>query len=204
MRKPSMPLIAILALFCVTFFAGCQQQKGASDRDREANQASQTQQTQPTPEAQTEQLSGDQRFLVEAVQDGRTEVELGQLAASKASSPAVKRLAQKIVADHTKLNQQLESLPQASQVSQSASVPEEKGSAVERLSQLSGKEFDQAFLEQVVQEHESAVSRFKEAAATAQDPDVKQLASRALPILEQHLQMAKSLQSGKGERSRGY
>lgn len=198
MRKPSMPLIALFALFCLTFFAGCQQQKGASDREREANQASQTQQTQ---EAQTEQLSGDQKFLAEAAQDGRAEMELGQLANSKASSPAVKRLAQKIVADHTKLNQQLESLPQASQALQSATVPEEERSAIDRLSQLSGKEFDQAFVEQVVQEHENAVSRFKEASATAQDPDVKQFASRALPGLEQHLQMAKSLQTGKRERS---
>jgi putative membrane protein len=195
MRKISNPLIAVLALFCFAFFAGCQQQKGASEREAEQQQSS-AQQPQPS---QTEQLSGDQKFLAEAAQDGKAEIELAQLAASKASSPGVKRLAQKLVADHTKANQQLESLPQASQALQSAAVPAATGSTVDRLSQLSGKEFDQAFVEQVIQDHENAISRFKDAAASAQDPEVKQFASKTLPILEQHLQMAKSLQGGKGQ-----
>ena len=202
MRKISMPFIAIVALLCFTFFAGCQQQKGAPSREANPEQPAQQQAQEP----QTEQLSSDQRFLAEAAQDGRAEVELGQLAASKASNPAVKRLAEKVVADHTKANQQLESLPEASKAMQSASMPPEKGSNVDRLSQLSGKEFDRAFVEQVVQDHESAVSRFKEAAASAQSPDVKQFASKNIPTLEQHLQMAKSVQgrlgSTGGERQR--
>jgi putative membrane protein len=195
MRKISNPLIAVFALFCLAFFAGCQQQKGASEREAEQQQSS-AQQPQP---AQTEQLSGDQKFLAEAAQDGKAEIELAQLAESKASSPGVKRLAQKLVADHTKANKQLESLPQASQALQSAAVPAATGSTVDRLSQLSGKEFDQAFVEQVIQDHENAISRFKDAAASAQDPEVKQFATKTLPILEQHLQMAKSLQGGKGQ-----
>jgi putative membrane protein len=200
MRKLTMPFVAVVALFCLAL-AGCQQQKGASDR--EANREPSAQQTQQTQEAQSEQLNSDQRFIVDAAQDGRSEVELGQLAASKASSPAVKRLAQKIVADHTKANQQLESLPSASQALQSATMPPEKGSTTDRLSQLSGKEFDRAFVEQVVQDHENAINRFKEAAASAQDPTVKQFASQTLATLEQHLEMAKSLQKSLGGSSRG-
>lgn len=202
MRKLSMPSIALLALFSFTFFAGCQQQKSASQR--EADQENQAQQSQPAEPAQTAQVSGDQQFIAEAAQDGRSEVELGQLAASKASSPAVKKLAQKIVADHTKANQQLESLPQASQAMQSATPPAKEGGTADRLSQLSGKEFDRAFVEQVIQDHENAISRFKEAAASAQDPDVKRFASQTLPILEQHLQMAKSAEKALGgSRSQG-
>jgi putative membrane protein len=202
MRKLSMPFIALLALFSFTFFVGCQQQKSASQR--EADQENQTQQSQRSEPTQSAQVSGDQRFIAEAAQDGRSEVELGQLAASKASSPAVKKLAQKMVADHTKANQQLESLPQASQALQSATPPPQAGGTADRLSQLSGKEFDRAFVEQVIQDHENAISRFKEAAASAQDPDVKRFASQTLPTLEQHLQMAKSAQKALGgSRSQG-
>ena len=178
----------------MTFFAGCSQQKGASDREKaaEPTPADQEQQAQQT---QSEQLSGDTKFIAEAAQDGRAEIELAQTATTKASNPAVKRLAQKLVTDHTKLNHQLESLPQASQAMQSAGVPAEKQAAVDRLSQLSGKEFDRAFVEQLVQDHESAVSLFKEAASSAQSPEVKQFASRALPVLQQHLEAAKSLEN---------
>jgi len=195
MRKIS-PLMAVIALCCLAFFAGCSQQKSA---EREANEQQPSSSTQQTREAPEQQPSGDQRFLVEASQDGKAEIELGQVAASRAASPSVKKLAQKIVSDHTKANQQLESLPQASQALQSAGVPQEKSNTIDRLSQLSGKEFDQAFVEQLVQDHESAITQFKQAAASAQDPGVKQFASKTLPTLEQHLQMAKALQGGKGQ-----
>jgi putative membrane protein len=198
MRKLTTPLIALLALFCFTFFSACSQQKGAPSEDR-PNQPNMSQQTEPTQE---QQLTGDQQFLTEAAQDGRAEVEVAQLAASKASNPGVKRFAQRLVADHTKANQQLESLPQASQI-QSSSLPEEKRSAVDQLSKASGKEFDRAFVDQAVQDHESAVARFQEAASTAKDPQIKQFAAQNVPVLQRHLEMAKQLQSrlSGGERS---
>ena len=198
MRKLSMPFIALLALFCFAF-AGCQQQKGASQR--EADQENQAQQSPSSEKPETAQVSGDQQFIAEASQDGRSEVELGQLAEKQASSPVVKRLAVKIVTDHTKANQQLELLPEASQALQSATPPPKEGGTADRLSQLSGKEFDRAFVEQVIQDHESAISRFKEAASSAQSPDVKRFASQTLPTLEQHLQMAKSAQKALGGKS---
>jgi predicted outer membrane protein len=199
MKKSAPFLTLVLALVCLSF-AGCQQQKGASSEgDYSETQRGSDQQAQQS----RTQAGGDRQFLTEAAIDGRLEVELGRLAATKASSPAVKRFAQKLVEDHSKANQQLESLPQAREVSQSASIPAEKQSIVDHLSKLSGREFDRAFAQHAVEDHEKAAALFQEAATNAQDQQVKQFAAQTLPILQEHLEMAKSLQAqlaGRGGR----
>src|SRR4051794_14390277 len=54
----------------------------------------------------------DRTFVKEAAIGGLYEVQAGQLAAQKGSSAEVKQMAQHIVDDHTKANQQLKSLAQ--------------------------------------------------------------------------------------------
>lgn len=87
---------------------------------------------------------------------------------------------------------------------QSLTLPQEKQSTVEHLSKLSGREFDRTFVEHVVEDHEKAVARFQEAANNAQNSEVKQFAAQTLPVLQRHLEMAKSLQTqlsgGSGRR----
>jgi putative membrane protein len=187
-------LVTAFTLICLSFL-GCSQQKGSSEKDYSKQEGTASSQQQNTESQASQQAGGDQQFITEAAQDGRTEVELGKLAQRKASDPAVKRFAQKLVADHTKANQQLESLPQASQVSQSATIPDDKRRTIDELSSLSGKEFDKRFIDAMVSDHEKAVSRFQEVASAASDPQVKQFASQTLPTLKQHLDTAKSLQA---------
>lgn len=52
----------------------------------------------------------DQDFFTKASSDGAAEVQMGQLAVQKASSPQTKDLAQQLVKDHTAANKQLAAL----------------------------------------------------------------------------------------------
>jgi len=51
--------------------------------------------------------SADKEFLSGAAQGGLAEVELGQLALQKGTSPQVKQFAQRMVTDHTQANSEL-------------------------------------------------------------------------------------------------
>jgi putative membrane protein len=194
MNRLNTIVLAVLALMCLSFF-GCSQQKGASQKEYSSQQSGGSAQQQQAEANPQQQLSPDQQFIAEAAQDGRAEVQLGQMAQRKASDPGVKRFAQRLVTDHMKANQQLESLPQAGQVKQPANTPDERRTTTDQLSGLSGKEFDRRFMDEMVRDHEKAVSRFQEAASGASDQQVKQFAAQILPVLKQHLQTAKSLQA---------
>ncbi len=64
-----------------------------------------------------------------------------------------------------------------------------------RLESLSGKEFDQAYIKQMVEDHQKAISKFETAQQNVEDAELKQFASDTLPKLRDHLKMAQDIQA---------
>jgi putative membrane protein len=64
--------------------------------------------------------------------------------------------------------------------------------AYDRLSKLSGAEFDKAYMADMVSDHKTDVSEFRRESQRGTDPDVKAWAAKTLPTLEHHLQLAQS------------
>ena len=145
--------------------------------------------------------SHDAMFMREAAADGLAEVQLGRVALGKASSAQVKQLAQRIIDDHTKANQQLMDIAQRKNVSlPTEPMPMQKQEA-DRLQSLSGNDFDQAYAQAMVKDHRKAIKMFGMQSASGSDPDLKQFASTTLPTLKMHLQMAEQL-AGSGRMHR--
>jgi putative membrane protein len=136
----------------------------------------------------------ERRWVNKVADSGTTELNLAKLATEKASNPEVKSFAQKLVDDHTKVQDELKSL--ASQKNVELDV-EDLGSdrAHKRLSKKSGMEFDQEFVEQMVDMHEADVKLFEKAASDGKDPALKSFAAKHVDHLRQHLQQAESLRS---------
>jgi putative membrane protein len=63
---------------------------------------------------------------------------------------------------------------------------------------LSGAEFDDAFLSMMVSDHQSAVNLLETARETVDDPDLKMIFRKILPILRQDLWIAQTLLGGAG------
>jgi putative membrane protein len=142
----------------------------------------------------------DTQFLAKAIQDGMAEVDLGKTAEKKASSPEVKRFAEHMVKDHSAANKKLEALAKKHKIEANGTYgtpplkPDEQAQGEKAdLSKLSGKEFDQAYAKEMVQDHEKAVSLFQDEAKNGKDKEVSQLAGSVLPTLEEHLKMAQAL-----------
>jgi putative membrane protein len=145
-----------------------------------------------SPQANTSQASPDSRgFLRVAGQDGRAEVALAELAATKAQSPDVKAYAERLHRDHEKANTELDTLAQ--QMNVTVSDPSSAQQDVERrLEGLSGAAFDRAYIQQMVRDHEKAITAFT-AASKGADSQVKDFAARTLPTLKDHLSRAQKL-----------
>lgn len=140
------------------------------------------------------QLSAvDKHFIRKAAEGGLAEVELGKLATQKASSEEVKKFGQRMVDDHSKADDQLKQLAQQKGVDLPTQPGAKDQATKNRLEKLSGEQFDQAYMKDMVKDHTKDVTEFKKESTSAKDPDVKNFASQILPTLQDHLKEAKSI-----------
>ena len=144
------------------------------------------------PGATGKLAASDSSFLKKAAAGGTEEVELGKLAADKASDPDVKKFGQKMVDDHGKANEDLMKLAQQKGVDVPSGLNASGQKDKDRLSKMSGAQFDRAYMKMMVSDHKKDVAEFEKVSKHAKDPDVRSFASEKLPTLKEHLEMAKT------------
>lgn len=142
--------------------------------------------------------SSDQIFAKKAAQGGMAEVQLGQLAVSKASNQKVKDFGQRMVDDHTKANDKLKSIAGNDSINLPQNLSPKDQALMNRLSNLSGSAFDKAYMSAMVKDHETDISLFQHEANGGTAGDLKSFASETLPTLQEHLSLAKDAASSVG------
>jgi len=147
----------------------------------------------PSASGQNTLSSSDRQFITEAAQGGLAEVQLGQLASQRGTSDAVKQFGQHMVQDHTQVNNQLKQLATQKGVKLPTTIGSNNQQVKQRLSKLSGANFDRQYLKQMLQDHQKDISAFQNEAQQGQDADVKAFATQALPTLQEHLQQVSSI-----------
>ena len=70
-----------------------------------------------------------------------------------------------------------------------------------KLSAMSGAEFDRAYMNMMVSDHNKDVAEFEKESTKGGDPDLKAFAAKTLPTLKEHQQMAKALHGTQGSKS---
>lgn len=133
-------------------------------------------------------------FLKTAAENGMAEIALAKLALEKTSRPDIKMFARQLLTDHTKANNNLKELA-ASKAVKLPAGPGVKNDAVKaRLQMLSGRDFDDGYVNTMVDNHKSDIAEFNKESDDASDSDVRKFASITLPILREHLNMVKAIQ----------
>ena len=132
-------------------------------------------------------------FAMKAADGGMAEVELGRLAVQKASNDRVKQFGQKMVDDHSKANNDLKAAAGQEGIELPADTSSKNKKLMEKLSGLSGAEFDKAYMSAMVKDHVEDVHEFEKASKAPGDSPVKMFATNTLPTLKDHLQMARDI-----------
>lgn len=136
----------------------------------------------------------DVTFMTSAAMAGKLELQASALAEKSAQSPQIKSFAQKMLADHGKADEELKALAKDKGVELPASLNQKQQDQLAELGKLKGAEFDKKYAQDIgVMAHEEAVALFTNASKNAADGDVKAFASKTLPVLQGHLQMAKQM-----------
>ena len=132
----------------------------------------------------------------------QVDIDAGKLAASRATSDAVKKFAQQMVTDHTAVNKQavdlatrLKVTPADNPTSQSLKQGGDKN--LGRLKGLSGAAFDKADIANEVAYHQQVLDALdKVLIPSASNAELKALLVKVRPAFVAHLEHAKQVQSG--------
>ncbi|HEY5894656.1 MAG TPA: DUF4142 domain-containing protein [Chthoniobacterales bacterium] len=148
-------------------------------------------------ETEAQLAKNDEKFVLMVSQGGMTEVRLGELAREKATRPEVKEFGAMMATDHSKVDSELRSFASGRGITLSAMLDRKHAAKVERLSKLSGAEFDKEYVEEVVKDHRKVVDAFEDASKDAADPALKTWATKTLPTLQAHLERIEAIQKQK-------
>ncbi len=190
MKKIS--LVVMVALAACSFQA-CNSNKDSKETADSVNAAKDTSNAVAAGVAVDED---DAKFAVNAANGGMAEVALGKLAQGKATDPKVKEFANMMVTDHTKANDELMALAKTKNITLPDSVSADEKKNMEDLSKKSGKDFDKAYVDMMVDDHKKDVKEFEDATQSLKDADVKAFATKTLPVLKTHLDHINAIHDG--------
>ncbi len=201
-------LNSLLALAILAGY-GCDSKPNASTETAASDNASGSSQTGTTTDESTAaatDTAGNSKmnetptsteandFMLTAASGGMLEVTLGQMAQEKGSSADVKAFGQKMVADHGKANTELKALAASKNVTLPVKPLDEHQKHIDAMQGMSGADFDKHYMSMMVEDHQKDVAAF-EKATQFQDADVKAFASKTLPVLKTHMDLAQKTNS---------
>jgi len=145
----------------------------------------------------------DRQFLEHMAKDSQGEVQLARMVQAKTNDPHVKEFTQRMIDDHTALDQQIRQVMSKHGMSMPAPMTVEQQQLQKKLQGLSGQQLDRAFMEAQVKGHEEDVQKVspeaqRDSQLLPKDPAVAELAKEAKPVLQEHLQLARQVASQVG------
>jgi predicted outer membrane protein len=147
---------------------------------------------------------GDEKILKDMAQANMSEIEAGKLAQGKSQNDQVKSFAQQMIDDHTKALNDVQQLAQSKGVTLPTEPDAKHKAMATKLEAMSGEAFDKAYMAQAgVSDHKKVHSMLLADEKRAKDPDLKALASKMAPVVEQHLKSAQQMPAVKSGTTSG-
>jgi len=141
-----------------------------------------------------------QSYVMMAAAGDQFEIQSSQIALIKAVSPDVRNFAQKLINDHTMMSSKLSAAAIAAGLA--APVPVLNVDQQQMINDLqaaaSSLNFDQLFLRDQIIAHELALALHSNYATAGDTPALRVVASNAVPIIQQHLNIATTLMISSG------
>ncbi len=131
-------------------------------------------------------LIRDKLFLRKAAEEGIVDVELGKLAAEKGSTADVKAFGQKMVDDHTDLNQQIAMVADQMGFRLPKAISNAGKAEYDKLKTLSGPDFDKEYVTYMSKANHEAFRDYRTESTSATNENVKELIGKAAPMIREH------------------
>ena len=136
----------------------------------------------------------DEQLMLEVAKGGMMQLEVSRVATENASDDEVMTMAEAEVEEQTGLSDKLQEIAAAKGLTLPDEPDAETQAMVEKLQNLSGDEFDRAYIQQSgINGHEKLDAVMSRVEAEAEDADLKNLAAAAHPLVRTHLQISRAI-----------
>lgn len=131
----------------------------------------------------------DKMFLKNSAQGNMTEIKLAQLALTKTSNDDVKDFAQRMVDDHTKLQENMKPFVEQAGVTPPSDLSAKDKMLEKKLSALSGDTFDKQYITAMVKDHHKDLGDFKTEVSSTKNSQLKDAVSQGEQVIQEHTTM---------------
>jgi putative membrane protein len=143
----------------------------------------------------------DAQFAAKAAYGALTEVQLGQLAAQKGETEAVRAFGRRMATDHAQTHQKLQEIAARENISLPQDLDQEAKQNYEKLAKLSGPAFDRSYAQDMVADHKKDVAQFQKETKAGKNEAIRTFAAETLPTLQDHLKEASEIKETISEKS---
>jgi putative membrane protein len=143
----------------------------------------------------------DAQFAAKAAQRALTEVQLGQLAAQKGETEAVRAFGRRMATDHAQAHQKLQKIAARENISLPKDLDQDAQQNYEKLAKLSGPAFDRSYAQDMVTDHKKDVAEFQKETKAGKNEAIRTFASETLPTLQDHLKEASEIKENVAEKT---
>lgn len=145
-----------------------------------------------TPAAQP-LSTADARFLQHFRQSAQGRIDVGRLAMAEGLHPCVKKYAERLVEDHRRLVEEMDTLAASRYLSLSTALDAADRKLLAELQRLADASFDRRFADGTRRAQQRDFERVDQRSRQDGDKEIRSLAARTLPMLGEHLHMARDL-----------
>lgn len=142
------------------------------------------------PSTLTEQ---ETKFAIDAANGSIAEIQLGEMASSRSTTPEVKEFGRMMIEDHSKANEALKIIAADKHIELPAKASEDKLQVAIQLSSKNGSDFDKAYIAQMIKDHEASIQLFETGRKTVKDTVLKAFTDNTLPVLRKHMEHISTL-----------
>ena len=132
--------------------------------------------------------SADKSFVKDASEGSLAEVNFAKLALQKSQDPNVRKFAEKMIHDHEMLISQMKPFTVKYDVKPSG-TPVMDHAKYEELKMKSGTDFDRAYVEAMVKDHNDDLKKFIDEENSTADPELKATVAKGEKVILEHTKM---------------
>jgi putative membrane protein len=156
-----------------------------------------SQRSQPLAGVPTQAASANSMQYVEAMANGNMfEIESSQLALQKSRNARVRRFAQHMIDEHTRMSTELSTAVRSTgpNLTVPTAMDQRHQAGLQDLQNArAGRDFDRMYMTAQVNAHNEALVVNQNYAQVGDDPALKQLATNTIPTIQEHLDQAQQL-----------